>query len=163
MLARLIASLGIAAIRGEIAGAARRLRLRVILFAAAALLWLLALGFALGAFTVWLASVVGAILACVILAVVFAVIGTGLAVAARMVKQRSTPLVAAVSNALAPLRQVADEAKAAGAEVHPGEATSAATLLVLAVVGYILGRFMMPGGHADGDQPAPDQDGQPTS
>ncbi len=139
MLGQLLAAFGTAAIRGEIQSTVSRLRLRAILIGAAAAMWLLAIGFALAAFTVWLAGQVGPIAACLILAAVFAAIAIGAHVAMIMLRRRGTPLTTVLSRAMAPLKQAADEG-ATGSK--PGEAASVGSLLVLAAAGYVLGRYL---------------------
>ena len=157
MFARLLSALGVAAIRGEIASIVQRLRLRAILIALAVFLWLLAFAFALAAFAVWLSSELGAIAACAILAAAFAAAAIALHLWLRFMKRRSTPLVAGLSRSLAPLMQAANDARdsaraAAGADDPQGtpaaEAGSVGTLMVLAVLGYVMGRFLRPGDHS---------------
>ena len=81
------ASLG--ALRREAKATARNAGIRVMLTVTAGLLWLLVLGFLLGAFVVWLAGVVGGIAACAMVAAFFAVVALILhAVSARMARRK---------------------------------------------------------------------------
>jgi hypothetical protein len=146
MLSRLFSAMGLAAFRGEIAATIRRLRLRLIVIGAVVAMWLLALGFAVAAFTAWLATLVGAIAACAILAGLFVVLALGLHLALRLMRRRSPSFMAGLSRAIAPLKQEDEQSGESVAEDgddgHSAsrEATSTATLLVLAAVGYVMGR-----------------------
>ncbi len=98
----LISAIGFAALREEI----RRTARRAILATAAIVLWLIALGFALAAFTVWLATVVGVIWALLIVAAVFAVVAIAiqisLAVTARRRQPVTTPLAGIAAGSVMP-------------------------------------------------------------
>jgi len=160
MLGKLISALGVAAIRGEVAAATRRLRLRAILTALTIVLWILVFAFVLAAFAVWLASVVGPVWTCAILAGFFAVIAIGVQVWLHLMKSRGTSFAANLSRALAPVREAMDADRrqhtsgaagpADGEPNHLAEATSVGALMVLAVLGYVTGRHFW-----HGDQPPP--------
>jgi hypothetical protein len=130
LLRWMIQAASLAALRGEIAAIARRTSRRVVLMAVALLLWALVAGFLLAAFVVWLAGVVGAIWACVILAAVFAVVALVLhLVSARMARDQPWTRFKA---------HVRELVEAAGQGVVEEGAVGA--LAVIALVGYILGR-----------------------
>ncbi|MEJ0011068.1 MAG: hypothetical protein WDM94_00305 [Bauldia sp.] len=117
----LISAIGFAALKEEI----RRATRRAILATVAIVLWLIALGFLLAAFTVWLASVVGPIIACAIIAGVFIVIA--------LIIQISLALTKRNRQATAPLAGIA----ASGAMPELGVAGAIAGA---ALVAYLLGR-----------------------
>ena len=147
MLGQLLEAIGVAALKGEITAAVNRLKLRVILTAVAAVLWLLVFAFALAALTAWLATAVGAVAAAAIIAAVFVAGAIGVHVALVVIRRRSTPLTKALSNALAPLKAAAQDIPP-GSEPPDGEpgagpeAQSAGLLLALAAIGYALGRYI---------------------
>jgi hypothetical protein len=170
MFGKLISALGVAAIRGEVTAATRRLRLRAILAAVAVVLWILVFAFALAALAVWLASLVGPLWACAILAGFFALVAIGVQVWLHLVKSRGSSFAANLSRALAPIREAAEadrrqqhaaapgshaaapgtDGHAEGGSHHMAEATSVGAMMVLAVVGYVMGRHFW-----HGDQPPP--------
>jgi hypothetical protein len=85
MLRWLVSAIGLAALREELQRAARRAALSAV----AIVLWLVVFGFALAAFTVWLASIVGVIWALLIVAGVFALIAIVIhIIVASMAKKR---------------------------------------------------------------------------
>jgi hypothetical protein len=121
LLRWLISAIGFAALKDEI----RRITRRAILATLAIVLWLIALGFGLAALTVWLATVLGPIAACGIIAGVFVVIALiiqiGLAVSKRK-RPAATPLAGVT---------------AAGAMPELG---AAGAIVGVALVAYLLGR-----------------------
>jgi hypothetical protein len=102
LLRWLISAIGFAALRDELRRAVRRAALSIV----ALLLWVVALGFGLGAFTVWLATVVGVIWALAIVAGAFAliaiVIQIVLAATARKRQPPAVPLAGLSAGAMLP-------------------------------------------------------------
>ncbi len=97
----LISAIGFAALKEEI----RRVARRAILSTVAIVLWLIALGFLLAAFTVWLASVVGPIIACAIIAGVFIVVALVIQISLAVTKRRraaTAPLAGIAASGMAP-------------------------------------------------------------
>ncbi|HVY20654.1 MAG TPA: phage holin family protein [Bauldia sp.] len=88
LLRLLIRAVGLAALKREATAAAKNTAIRVALGVAAGLLWLLVLGYLLATFTIWLASLVGAIFACLIVAAIFAVIAIALHLVAAGIKRQ---------------------------------------------------------------------------
>lgn len=124
----LVQAAGIAALRGEAAAVARRTGLRVALSAGAGVAWALVAGFLLAALVVWLSGVVGAILACAIVAGGFALIALVLhLVAARLARQQPW------ARLKAHVREMA-----AAADSGTGEGAVGALALV-ALAGFMLG------------------------
>ena len=78
----LIAAIDVAARRLRIVAILRRATRRAMLIALSILLWLVAVGFALAALTIWLSLGVGVVAACGIVAGACAVVGLGLQLAA---------------------------------------------------------------------------------
>jgi len=134
VLARLLASIGLAALQGEITATVQRAKRRAILTAIAVVFWLLAFAFALAALTVWLAGVVGPLIACAAVAGGFAVVALILQLAASAQKRRKRPppsLADIVS-------EVVDKTEKEG-----GEGTVFGLLAIVAVAGYLLGRRIL--------------------
>jgi len=131
MLARLLASVGLAALQGEITATVQRAKRRAILTAIAVVFWLLTFAFALAALTVWLAGVVGPLIACVAIAGGFAVVALILQLAASAQKRRKRP----------PPSLADMVSEAAGKE--GGEGTVFGLLAIVAVAGYLLGRRIL--------------------
>jgi hypothetical protein len=102
MLRWLISAVGLAALREEL----QRLARRAALSAVAIVLWLIVVGFALAAFTVWLASVVGVIWALLIVAGAFAlmaiVIHVIVATMARKPRTAAAPLASLAASGTIP-------------------------------------------------------------
>lgn len=89
LLHTLMRAAGLGLLQREAKAAARNAGIRALLTVAAFVLWLLVLGFLLGAFVVWLASQVGAIPACAIVAAFFAIIALALQViSARLARRK---------------------------------------------------------------------------
>ncbi len=126
MLSRLIATVGLAALEGELTAYARRTRRRVILTAVAILFWLIAVAFAIAALTVWLATAIGALWACAIVAGVSALIALVLQVIAASLKRRPRPS--------ATLSRLLEEVG------KDGDGTAFGLIAIVAVAGYLLGR-----------------------
>jgi hypothetical protein len=99
MFGRLQSALGVAALRAEIAAILGRFRFVALLLALGAVLWLLALGFALAGVTVWLIGLVGSVAACALMAVVFVVAAVATHVIAVVTKPPPSPLGEAVATA----------------------------------------------------------------
>jgi hypothetical protein len=133
MLGRLISTIGLAALRNEVAAAAGRSGRRAGLYAVAAVFWLAAFGFLLAALTVWLTRLWGPIAACAAvgggLAVIALIVHLGLALTAR----RRPPSDLGLSS-LAGLAAPPGAAGAPGADIG--------VLAVVAVLGLLLGRRM---------------------
>jgi hypothetical protein len=88
LLRLLMRAVGLAALKREAQAAARATAIRVGLTAAAAILWLLVLGYLLATFTIWLAGLVGPIYACLIVAAIFALIAVVLHLVAASIARR---------------------------------------------------------------------------
>ncbi len=131
MLARLISTLGLATLRQEIAGTVRRGMMRAAMATVAVLFWLIAFGFALGALTAWLAATFGAVIACAIIAAGFAIIALVLHFIGAASARRDAP---------PSLASVVDEME--NRETAPEE-NPLGTLAVVALVGYIMGRYFV--------------------
>jgi len=129
MLRWLISTIGVTALKGEVSAMIKRASRRAALTAVAFLLWLVAFGFALAAFVVWLSAQLGGIAACAIVAGIFAVLGVviqiGLAIGNRRPAQTRSTLAG-----LAP-----------GLEKELGvNAGSLGSMAVVALAGYLVGR-----------------------
>jgi hypothetical protein len=125
----LISTIGLAALKGEVSAMASRAAQRSFLHVIAFLLFVLAFGFALAAFTIWLAGVVGVIYACAIVAAVFAVVGIAIQISLAMTKRRP--------QSASPLADLAGPA-AAGVAAQSGGILG--SLAIVAIVGWLLGR-----------------------
>jgi hypothetical protein len=90
MLRWLISTIGLAALREQFHRAVQR----AVLTAVTVVLWLVVLGFALAAFTVWLAGVVGVIWALLIVAAVFALIAIVIHIVIALTARRREPVTA---------------------------------------------------------------------
>ena len=121
LLRWLISAIGFAALKDEI----RRVTRRAILATVAIVLWLIALGFGLAALTVWLATIVGPIAACGIIAGAFVVIALIIQISLAVTKRKRA--------AAAPLAGIT----AASAMPELGVAGAIAGA---ALVAYLLGR-----------------------
>ncbi|MCR4282273.1 MAG: hypothetical protein NUV72_04510 [Bauldia sp.] len=132
LLGWLISAIGGAALKGEVSAMAQRAGRRTILYALAVVLWLTACGFAIAAFTVWLAGQLGVIAACTIIAAALAVIGLalqlGLAFTASRRNERS------VEKVLAALAAQAEPPAAVG------EGSALGSLALVAILGWLLAR-----------------------
>ncbi len=131
LLGPLVRAAGIAALKNEAQATARRVGRNVALGAAFGVLVLLAFGFALAAFTVWLAGEIGTIPALGVVALAFLV----LAIAVRLIatlsakpRRRREPPPAFAE----PLRAAASGAPPMGSELG--------SMAVIAIVGFILAR-----------------------
>lgn len=126
---RVFAALGVSAVKNQIASTVKRIVRRAALMSVAGLLWLLVFGFALAAFTVWLAGQIGAVAALAWIAGGFAVIAVIihiiLAVTAR---RRPKPGVEA---------HIAARAGGTTAEADLGGMGAVA---IFAAIGFLLGR-----------------------
>lgn len=132
----LASSIGLAVVKGELSALVQRAARRGALYLAVLLLWLLAFGFALAAFTVWLATVIGPIWACAAVAAFFAVIGLVVQVSLALTSRRQ----AQTASPFAGLSGISDAASAATASNPLG------SLALVAVIGWLLGRQMSGGG-----------------
>jgi len=131
MLSRLLAAVGLAALEGELAAMVRRARRRAILLAAAVLLWVVAIAFALATLTIWLAGALGPIVASGIMAGAFAVVALILQIAASAQARRPRP---------PPSIGALFQGAAAGKD--GGDGTTFGLLAIVAVAGYMLGRHL---------------------
>ena len=77
----LISAIGLAALKGEASTLARNVGRRAAVVVLLALVWVTAIGFALGSLTVWLSHEFGVVAACGIIAAGLAVIGLGVQLA----------------------------------------------------------------------------------
>jgi hypothetical protein len=128
MFSWLLSAVGLTALKAELTTMARRARQRFILFAVAAILWVVAFGFALAALTVWLAGVFGPMAAYLIIAAAFAVIAVALLLIASAVSRREPQQSVAALLA---------EVQKAGNANAP---TDAGSLAIIALAGYVMGR-----------------------
>lgn len=126
MFSDALSSIGLAAIKGELAARARRTRSRVILIAVAIILWLLALGFALAALAIWLSGIVGPLAACGIIAGAFAVLALILQLIAATAARREPPLASLFADITA--------------GKNGTDATALGAIGVVLLAGYLLGR-----------------------
>jgi hypothetical protein len=117
MLGRFISLIGLAALRSEIDAIVGRVRFLVILLGLGAVFWLLAIGYAIAALTLWLVGLVGGVAAALILTVVFVVAALATHAIAVNTKRRSIPQSAAMPSALAPPTRLPADRGAAGLEV----------------------------------------------
>jgi hypothetical protein len=124
MFGRLLSALGIAALRAEIAAILGRFRFVVLLLALGAILWLLALGFAIAAVTVWLVGLVGSVAACAIMTAIFVVAAIATHVIAVVTKPPPSPLGEAVASAT---HAMATATEAVAHALTPPPATADAT------------------------------------
>jgi hypothetical protein len=86
----LISAIGFAALKGEASTLARNVGRRAAVVVLLALVWVTAIGFALGSLTVWLSHEFGMVAACAIIAAGLAVIGLGVQLAV-MLRARRKP------------------------------------------------------------------------
>lgn len=107
----------------------RRASIRAALTFFSLLLWLAAFSFAVAAFAVWLAGVVGTIAACAIIAAAFLILGlaiqVGLSISARSRARRS------------PIRPLVS-----GGETRMPEIGGVGALAVVGIAGFLLGRLV---------------------
>jgi hypothetical protein len=129
MLRWLISTIGVTALKGEVSAMVKRASRRAALAAVAFLLWLIAFGFALAAFVVWLSAQLGGIGACAIVAGIFAVLGLGIQIGLAIGSRRR-------SETRSPLAGLAT-----GLDKELGvNAGSLGSMAVVALAGYLLGR-----------------------
>jgi hypothetical protein len=128
---RLLTAMGIAAVKGQVAAAAKRFARRAALTSFAGLLWLVVFAFAIAAFTVWLAGEIGTVAAlawiaggCAIVAIL---IHIGLAITA---KRRPKARLEAHF-----------EAKAGGKGAE-ADISAVGSVAIFAAIGYLLGRMV---------------------
>ncbi len=129
MLRWLISTIGLSALKGELAEMGRRLARRAALYALAGVLCVAALAFLLAALTAWIATVLGAIAACCIMAGVLLLLGliifAGLAIGQRRHEKARPSLGVAMPNLGSP------------------EVMTGASIALIAVTGYLLGRHFL--------------------
>jgi hypothetical protein len=126
MLRWLIATAGAGFLKGEVSERLRQLGRRAGLMAAVALLWLVALGFALAALVTWLADSVGTIAACSIVAAAFAILALIIQVTLRLSR--------------GPRREKAPVLDALPGAEELGGASPLGLMAILALLGFIFGR-----------------------
>jgi hypothetical protein len=132
MLNWLISSVGAGLLKGEISARLQRAGRHAALIALAGLLWLTAVGFALGAFVTWLSEQVGAVAACGIVAAGFAVLALIIQLTLRLSRgPRAQPQASPLFSGLP------------GSEELAG-ASPLGMVAVIAVLGYLLGRQTRP-------------------
>jgi hypothetical protein len=129
MFSRLLASVGLAALEGELTAIARRARRRAILTAVAMLLWVVAFAFALAALTVFLAGLLGPLAACGIVGGVFAIVALILQIIASAQARRPPP-----PPSLAALEATLGK--------EAGDGTTFGLMAIVAVAGYMLARHL---------------------
>ena len=136
----LLAALGVAAIKNQAKASARRAARRMAFAAATGLLVVLAFGFALAAFTVWLAGELGAIAALSIVAA--GALGLALIVyVAGRAGEPTRPRPYGAAAAPSPLAAAAAAGAEAGAETGeegPPAGSAVGSMAVIALVGFIL-------------------------
>jgi uncharacterized membrane protein YhaH (DUF805 family) len=126
MLRWLISTIGLSALKGELAAIGRRLARRAALYALAALLCLAALAFLLAALTAWIATVLGAIAACCIMAGVLLLIGVVIFAVLALTRRRHDAKRPSLGTAMPNLGSP--------------EVMTAASIALIALTGYLLGR-----------------------
>jgi hypothetical protein len=136
MLGRLISGLGLVALRNEARAMAERAGKRAALYALAAILWLVALGYLVAAFTIWLSSELGAIAACAIVAAALAAVGLIVQVSLAMSAGRRKRAEGSVSLPGFAATDPASDASGSGSGGDIG------VLAFVAVIGWRLGRQM---------------------
>ncbi|MEX0851714.1 MAG: hypothetical protein WD036_00295 [Bauldia sp.] len=129
MLSWLFSAVGLAALKGEFAAIRRRTRRRVVALLLAALFWLLALGFALAALTVWLTGQLGGLAACAIVAGGAAVIALVLQLVASMTGRR-------------PAQSTASLFAEGGPRAGGADGGMLGSVAIAALAGYLLGRHL---------------------
>jgi hypothetical protein len=136
MLARLVSTIALSALKDDVSAIAGRAGKRAAFHAVAAVLWLTAFGFLVAALAVWLNRVVDPILAYAILAAGLAVatllVHLGLALSAR--RRPRSDLGAMLAGLAAPAGSSSGAAAGAGGDIG--------ALAVVAVIGWLLGRGM---------------------
>ena len=121
----LLSAVDLIGLKGEASTMMRRVRRGALLVALVILLWLTAFGFAVAALALWLASELGGIAACAILAGALSVIGLGIQLVLGARRKPNSR-----SNLCSP-----------GQVFNTGAKTSAfGSIVIIAVVGYLLGR-----------------------
>jgi len=126
MLQWLISTIGLSALKGELAAMGRRFARRAALYALAGVLCFAALAFLLAALTAWIATVLGAIAACCIMAGVLLLLGliifAALAISRKRRDKARPSLGAAMPNLGSP------------------EVMTATSIALIALTGYLIGR-----------------------
>ncbi|HVZ12886.1 MAG TPA: hypothetical protein VG894_00330 [Bauldia sp.] len=126
MLRWLISTIGLSALKGELAAIGRRLARRAALYALAGLLCLAALAFLLAALTAWIATTLGAIVACCIMAGVLLLVGVIIFVVLAVTRRRHDAGRPSLGGAIPNLGSP--------------EMMTAASIALIALTGYLLGR-----------------------
>jgi hypothetical protein len=139
VLGSVLSAIGLAALRIEARAVARRVARRAALAAVTGVLLLTALGFALGALTVWLAQLIGAIAALLTVAGGLIVIAAIIQIAGRMGGSRRKPRAASAPPPRAASVRPTEPAPDAD-EPPPGSALG--SVAVVAVAGFLLARQM---------------------
>jgi uncharacterized YccA/Bax inhibitor family protein len=134
----LLAALGVAAIKNEAKASARRAARRMAFAAATGLLVVLAFGFALAAFTVWLAGAVGAIAALSIVAAGALVLALIVHVAGKAGEPARSRSYGAAAGPLGAAAAAGAEAGAEAGEEGPPAGSTVGSMAVIALVGFIL-------------------------
>jgi hypothetical protein len=129
LLRWLISAIGFATLKGEVSQAVGRTVRRALLAAVIGVLWLIAFGFAIAALAVWLAEMLGPAAACAIIAAALAVIGLALQLVLALSGKRKPPPAAT------PFAGLGN-----GAEGTPLEGQSLASIALIGVLGYLVGR-----------------------
>ena len=127
----LISAIGLAALKGEASTLARGVGRRAAVVALLAVVWMTAIGFALGSLAVWLSHELGVVAACAIIAAGLAVIGLGVQLAVVLSARRKPS-----SGFKSPLGDMGSNGLGAA---FPG-GTNVSAMAVVAIAGYLLGR-----------------------
>lgn len=127
----LISAIGLAALRGEASTLARGVGRRAAVVALLAVVWMTAIGFALGSLAVWLSHELGVVAACAIVAAGLAVIGLGVQLAVVLSGRRKPS-----DGIKFPLGEIGSSG--IGTPLPGG--TNLSAMAVVAIAGYLLGR-----------------------
>jgi len=124
----LISGVGAGLLKGEISARLQRAGRHAALMVLAVVLWVVALGFALGAFVTWLSEQLGAVAACGIVAAAFAVLALIVQLTLRLSRgPRSRPQPAPLFSGLPGSEELA-------------KASPIGLVVVIALLGFLLGR-----------------------
>jgi hypothetical protein len=140
--AALLSAIGFAAIKNEAQAAARKMSRRFAFGIAVGILALTAVGFAVAAFTVWLAGELGVIEALLIVAGIMLVLAVIVQLVGSALDRRGRPAARIIYRAAPPPPPPMAPLAEAGAEeaVPPGSELGA--MAVVAVVGFVLARTL---------------------
>jgi hypothetical protein len=135
----LTAAAGVEGLKSEATTLARRIVRRAMLTGLVGLLWLVAGGFAVAGFSVWLAGLVGIVAACAIVAAILAAAALAIQLGMSVDKAPSPAAPAAAETDDDPPRH---QARDAGNEDTVSDDAALAGAAFVSLAGYMLGRMV---------------------